>query len=163
MGVLIPLFRAELEVREVQKVAKKRVFRPFHPQRQNFRSIFSAEKILLKILHLPCEFWYPKVSRFREPEGQKHEKRPLAQAREYGGFGSLSRPSQQVPLIPKASTKFSDQWKTVPLLIEEAWRAMRVSEAENSWSPTDTKLVRLFQGDVLNVFRWFEVEQTVRW
>ena len=32
MGVSIPPFRAELEVREVQKVAKKHVFRSFHPR-----------------------------------------------------------------------------------------------------------------------------------
>ena len=42
MGVSINSLRAELEVREVRKVAKKRVFWPFHPQRQNFRSIFLA-------------------------------------------------------------------------------------------------------------------------
>ena len=75
---MITSFSAELEVREGQKVAKKRVFRPFHHRKPSTFLSYIAQKIRLEILRLSVFVSGPKSSQNSRDPGLKVRKTAIA-------------------------------------------------------------------------------------
>ena len=115
MGVSIPPFCAELEVREVQKVAKKRVFWTLSLAFHATFWVSMLKKTALKFCI--CLFWFhtPLGPRTLAMGAWKCEKQPLPQAREY--WRVRTPPSA----IPTAPSPFKTSCETSKLSHTNSW------------------------------------------